>query len=60
MSNVILYTTDDGMTNIDLHLESDTVWLWQLELADLFKTSKQNISKHIKSIYADQELSVRE
>jgi len=57
MSDVILYTTDDGLTNIELQFEGGTVWLTQLELADLFQTSKQNISKHIKAIYADQELS---
>ena len=57
MSEIILYTTDDGMTTIDLQLEDGTVWLSQLELAELFQTSKQNISKHIKAIYSDQELS---
>ncbi len=57
MSEVILYTTDDGVTKIDLRLEDGTVWLTQLELAELFQTSKQNISKHIQSIIADQELS---
>lgn len=57
MSEVILYTTDDGITSIDLQLEDGTVWLSQLELAELFQTSKQNISKHIKAIYSDQELS---
>ena len=57
MSEVILYTTDDGITSIDLQLEEGTVWLSQLELAELFQTSKQNISKHIKAIYSDQELS---
>ena len=56
MSEVILYTTDDGLTKIELQFEEGTVWLTQLELADLFQTSKQNISKHIKAIYADQEL----
>lgn len=57
MREVILYTTDDGLTKIELQFEEGTVWLNQLELADLFQTSKQNISKHIKAIYADQELS---
>ncbi len=57
MSEIILYTTDDGTTTIDLQLEDGTVWLSQLELAELFQTSKQNISKHIKAIYSDQELS---
>jgi hypothetical protein len=57
MSEVILYTTDDGTTRIDLRFEDGTVWLSQLELAELFQTSKQNISKHIKAIFDDQELS---
>lgn len=56
MSDVILYTTDDGKTKIDLQLKDGTVWLSQLQIADLFQTSKQNISKHIQAIFEDQEL----
>lgn len=56
MSNVIIYTTDDGSTKVDLRLEDGTVWLSQLQLAELFQTTKQNISKHIQAIYSDQEL----
>jgi len=56
MSDVILYTTDDGKIKIDLQLKDGTVWLSQLQIADLFQTSKQNISKHIKAIYEDEEL----
>jgi hypothetical protein len=56
MSEVILYTTDDGRTKIDLQLENGTVWLSQMQIAELFQTSKQNISKHIKAIYDDHEL----
>jgi hypothetical protein len=56
MSDVILYTTEDGKTKIDLRLKDETVWLSQLQIADLFQTSKQNISKHIQAIYEDQEL----
>lgn len=56
MSDVIFYTTDDGTTKIDLRLENGTVWLSQLEIAGLFQTTKQNISKHIQAIYDDQEL----
>lgn len=56
MSNVIIYTTEDGATRIDLRLENGTVWLSQLEIAELFQTSKQNISKHIQAIFDDQEL----
>jgi hypothetical protein len=56
MSDVIIYTTEDGATNIDLRLENGTVWLSQMEIAELFQTSKQNISKHIQAIFDDQEL----
>lgn len=56
MSNVILYTTDDGKTKIDLQLKDGTVWLSQLQIAELFQTTKQNISKHIQAIYEDHEL----
>lgn len=56
MSEVILYTTEDGQTKIDLKLKDGTVWLSQLQIADLFQTSKQNISKHILAIYEDEEL----
>jgi hypothetical protein len=56
VSDVILYTTEDGKTKIDLKLENGTVWLSQQQIADLFQTSKQNISKHILAIYEDQEL----
>ncbi|MEI6177920.1 MAG: RhuM family protein [Verrucomicrobiota bacterium] len=57
MSDVILYTTEDGVTKIDLKLEDGTVWLSQLQIADLFNATKQNISLHLKNIFEDQELS---
>ena len=56
MSDMIIYTTDDGATKIDLRLEGGTVWLSQLQIAELFQTTKQNISKHIQAIYDDHEL----
>ena len=57
MSNVILYTTEDGQTKIDLKLEDGTVWLSQLQIADLFSATKQNISLHLKNIFEDNELT---
>lgn len=56
-NNIILYNTEDGKSKIELHVENETVWLSQLELAELFQTSKQNISKHIKAIFEDGELN---
>lgn len=55
-NEIILYHTEDGKSKIELHVENETVWLSQLELAELFQTSKQNISKHIKAIFEDDEL----
>lgn len=56
-NEIILYYTEDGKSKIELHLENETVWLSQTELAELFQTSKQNISKHIKAILNDGELN---
>ena len=52
-NDVILYKTDDGKSAIELHLDNGTVWLPQQELAELFQTSKKNISNHIKAIFDD-------
>lgn len=58
MSNdIILYNTEDGKSKIELRLQDGTVWLSQLEIAELFQTTKQNISKHIKAIIDDEELN---
>jgi hypothetical protein len=59
MSNgeLILYTTEDGKTAIHLKAEGETVWLTQMELAELFQTTKQNISLHINNILSTNELS---
>ena len=58
MSNkIIIYNTEDGKAKINLRLEDETVWLNQLQIAELFQTTKQNISKHIKAILEDGELS---
>jgi hypothetical protein len=53
MSDVILYTTEDGVTKIELRLEDGTVWLSQLQIADLFQTTKNNVSIHTKNIFED-------
>lgn len=53
---IIIYNTEDGKAKINLKYEDGTVWLSQNEIAELFQTTKQNISKHIKAIFADGEL----
>ncbi len=57
MSELVLYTSDDGRTRLDLRVEGQTVWLTQLEIAELFQTTKQNVSLHAKNIFEDGELS---
>ena len=57
MSELILYETEDGKSRIQLRAEEDTVWLTQLEMAELFNATKQNISLHLKNVFEDGELS---
>lgn len=53
---IIIYQTEDGLTNIEVKMEDETVWLTQQQLVDLYKTSKSNISEHIKHIFEEGEL----
>ncbi len=53
---LILYTTEDGTVAINLQVADGTVWLTQLELSELFQTSKQNISLHVRNVLAEGEL----
>ena len=56
-NDLILYTTDDGQTQLILRELGGQVWLTQLEMAELYQTSKQNISKHVKAVLSDGELA---
>ena len=56
MNHFIIYHTEDGNSKINLTLENGTIWLTQLQIAELFQTTKQTISKHIKNILEDEEL----
>ena len=58
MSEFILYTSEDGKSQIQLRAEQDTVWLSQLDIAELFSATKQNISLHLKNIFEDGELEL--
>jgi hypothetical protein len=55
-SEILLYQTEDGQTKIDVRLDEKTVWLSQAQMAELFQTTKQNISLHTKNIYKEGEL----
>ena len=52
----ILYTTQDGQTRIECRFENETLWLSQALMADLFQTTPQNITLHLKTLYEDEEL----
>jgi hypothetical protein len=56
-SDLILYQTEDGKTRIQCRFEDESLWLTQAQMADLFQTTPQNITQHIKAIYEEGELS---
>ena len=55
-NQIIIYQTEYGQTQIDVRMESDTVWLTQAQMVELFQTTKQNISLHIGNVYKEGEL----
>lgn len=54
---IVLYQTEDGLTQISLRAVSGTVWLTQKEMAQLFDVSTDNISLHLKNLYQEGQLS---
>jgi len=58
MTDLILYSSEDGQTRLHLRVEGQSVWLSQLEIAELFQTTKQNVSLHAKNIFEDGELGI--
>lgn len=56
MGEVIIYQSEDGLTQIDVKLEDGTIWLSQQQIAELFNTSRTNIVEHIQNIYQEGEL----
>lgn len=55
-NEIIIYQTQDGKTKIEVTLDEQTLWLSQGAIAELFQTTKQNISLHIKNIFEEGEL----
>ncbi len=56
MSDIIMYTTEDGITKIDVVFENETIWITQAQMAELFQKSKPTINEHIKNIFKEGEL----
>jgi hypothetical protein len=55
-SSLLLYQTEDGRTRLECRFAEDTLWLTQVQMAELFQTSVPNINIHLRSIYAEGEL----
>ena len=55
-SEIILYQTEDGRARIECRFENETIWLSLNQMAELFQTTKQNVSLHIQNIFTEGEL----
>ena len=56
-SEIILYQTEDGRTRVQCRFEDETLWLTQAQIAELFQTTPQNVTLHLKAIFAEGELA---
>ncbi|MDE3234552.1 MAG: virulence protein RhuM/Fic/DOC family protein [Bacteroidota bacterium] len=57
MNEIVIYTTADKKTEVEVQFNGDTVWLNQMQMATLFNQSKQNISLHINNCFREKELN---
>ena len=55
-SEIILYRTEDGRTRVQCRFDNETLWLTQAQIAELFETTPQNVTLHLKGIFAEGEL----
>lgn len=53
---ILIYQSDDGLTNVEVKIQDEIVWLTQQQMAELFQTSRTNVGEHIKHIYDEGEL----
>ena len=56
MDEILLYKTPNETFRVEVLLHDETIWLTQLKIADIFRTTKQNIGQHFKNIFAEGEL----
>ena len=57
ISELLFYSSEDGKSKIEVRLENKTVWLSQMQMVELFQTTKQNVSLHIRNVFAEGELN---
>jgi len=58
MSNIEIYKTNENQTEIKVRFDNETVWLTQKQMADIFETTPQNITLHLKRVYLDNEINI--
>lgn len=56
VGEVIIYEREDGAPALRVRLEAETVWLSQQQIADLFQTSRENVTMHLRNVYDEGEL----
>jgi prophage maintenance system killer protein len=54
---IVIYQSADGSMTTEVKLQDETVWLTQAQMADLFKTTKQNVGQHIRNVFVEGELA---
>jgi len=55
-NNIVLYQDDDGQIKVSVRFSDEDVWITQVQLAEIYATTRQNIGQHIDNIYNDGEL----
>ena len=55
-NGIIIYQDENGVTKVNVRFSNEDVWLTQNQLAEIYDTTQENISMHIKNIYEDKEL----
>ena len=55
-NNIMIYQDEDGITKVSIRFIDEDLWLTQNQIAEIYKTTQQNISLHINNIYKDNEL----
>ena len=56
LGEILIYQTENGLTDIEVKMQDETVWLTQQQLVELYQSSKSNVSEHIKHIFEEGEL----
>ncbi len=56
-SQLIIYQSEDGQTKLEVRLQEETVWLTQKLMAELFQTSRENVTMHLQNIFIEGELT---